>query len=123
LSAPDASRTALDDIESIPRDSDGPVFPTPWAARAYALAVALNERGVFTWSEWSETLGPNVAVSTRENTADPEAYWKAWLAALEDILSRKQVATNSDLLDLKEAWREAAERTPHGQPIELFASL
>lgn len=123
MSAPDtpASREALSSIASIPRDVDGPVFPTPWAARAFAIAVALNERGVFTWSEWSETLGPKVAVSTQENAADPEAYWKAWLAALEDILSRKEVTTNSDLLDLKEAWREAAERTPHGQPIELAA--
>lgn len=124
MSAPEseASRAALNSIESIPRDVDGPVFPTPWAARAFALAVALNERGVFTWSEWSEILGPKVATSTQENAADPEAYWKAWLAALEDILGRKKVAANSDLLDLKEDWREAAERTPHGQPIELFSS-
>ena len=119
MSAPDASRAALSDIESIPRDSDGPVFPTPWAARAYALAVALNERGVFTWSEWSATLGPKVAVATRGRASDGEAYWEAWLAALEDILGRKQVAARTDLLDLQEEWREAAERTPHGKPIEL----
>jgi nitrile hydratase accessory protein len=119
LSAPEAARTALADVASIPRDVDGPVFPAPWAARAFALAVALNERGVFTWSEWSATLGSNVAVATRANPADPEAYWQAWLAALEEILGRKQVAGKADLLDLKEAWRHAAEATPHGQPIEL----
>jgi nitrile hydratase accessory protein len=122
LSARDASRAALSDIASIPRDSDGPVFPTPWAARAYALAVALNERGIFTWGEWSETLGPKVAIATSGRAGDAEAYWEAWLAALEDILGRKQVAAHGDLLDLKEAWREAAKRTPHGQPIELPAS-
>ena len=121
MSAPDASRAPLSDIASIPRDVDGPVFPTPWAARAYALAVALHERGIFTWGEWSETLGPKVAIATRGRTDDPEAYWEAWLAALEDILGRKQVAARGDLLDLKEAWREAAERTPHGQPIELLS--
>jgi nitrile hydratase accessory protein len=120
LSAPDASRIALSDIESIPRDSDGPVFPTAWAARAYALAVALNERGIFSWGEWSETLAPKVAIATRGRASDAEAYWEAWLAALEDILSRKRVAARADLIDLKEAWREAAERTPHGKPIELL---
>jgi nitrile hydratase accessory protein len=122
LNAPDASRAALQTIATIPRDSDGPIFPAPWAARAFALAVALNERGIFTWGEWSEALGSKVAVTTRGRTDDAEAYWEAWLAALEDLLGRKQVAARDDLLGLKDAWREAAERTPHGQPIELSAS-
>jgi nitrile hydratase accessory protein len=122
LSAVDSSGAALTEIASIPRDSDGPVFPTPWAARAYALAVALNERKVFTWSEWSKTLGPKVEIATRGRAGDSEAYWEAWLAALEEILGRKQVAAHADLLDLKEAWREAAEHTPHGQPIALPAA-
>ncbi len=122
--APAAHRAALagalQDVASIPRDADGPVFPAPWAARAFALAVALNERGVFTWDEWSRSLGPKVAVETAADPADPEAYWRAWLSALETVLADKQVAAGTDLLDLKEAWRAAAERTPHGQPIELM---
>ncbi len=119
MSAPDAAAAALDNVASIPRDEDGPVFPAPWAARAFALAVALNARGVFAWSEWSKTLGPKVAAETQADPADPDAYWHAWLAALEEILGAKQLAGASDLLDLKEAWREAAERTPHGKPIDL----
>ncbi len=113
MSGPEAA------LAAIPRGVDGPVFPAPWAARAFAMAVALNERGIFTWGEWSETLGPQVARATAADAADAEAYWKAWLAALEDILGRKAVAAPADLLDLQEAWRLAAERTPHGQPIEL----
>jgi nitrile hydratase accessory protein len=119
LSRPEAGRVAAESVASIPRDADGPVFPTPWAARAFALAVALNERGVFSWSEWSETLGAKVAAETRADPADAEAYWRAWLAALEAILGQKDVGARADLLDLKKAWREAAERTPHGKPIEL----
>jgi nitrile hydratase accessory protein len=83
------------------------------------MAVALNERGVFAWSEWSEILGPHVARATAHDASDPEAYWQAWLAALEDILGRKHVVSRADLLDREDAWREAAERTPHGHPIEL----
>jgi nitrile hydratase accessory protein len=115
-------RIALTQVASIPRDVDGPVFPAPWAARAFAMAVALNERGVFAWSEWSDTLSPHVAKATAHDPANPEAYWRAWLAALEDILGRKHVASRAALLDLKHAWREAAEHTPHGQPIELPGS-
>jgi nitrile hydratase accessory protein len=110
---------ALAGVASIPRDADGPVFPAPWATRAFALAVALNARGVFAWSEWSETLGPKVAAEAAADPADPEAYWRAWLSALEAMLERKAVASPAVLGDLKEAWREAAERTPHGQPIAL----
>lgn len=119
MSAREAAADAVASLGSIPRDAEGPVFPAPWAARAFALAVALNERGLFPWKEWAETLGAKLAAEPQADAADPEAYWRAWLAALEDILTRKAVATGGDLLALKEAWRAAAERTPHGRPIEL----
>ena len=108
-------------VQSIPRDDDGPVFPAPWAARAFAMAVALNERGFFTLPEWSEALGAELARNAETETADPEAYWRAWLAALESVLASGMVARSAELAALREAWREAAEATPHGQPIELSA--
>lgn len=118
MSAPDAS-AALAAVGSIPRDAGQPVFPAPWAARAFALAVALNGRGLFGWGEWSETLGPHVRRQTAADAADPEAYWRAWLAALEDVLARRHLADADALAALREAWREAAARTPHGEPVEL----
>ena len=122
MSAVEATRAALAGIHSIPRDPEGPVFPAPWAARAFALAVTLNERGVFSWTEWSETLSATVSRMADDNPADPEAYWRAWLASLEELLGGKQIAGPHDLLELQDAWREAAGRTPHGQPIELPAT-
>lgn len=119
MSTHEAARSALGSVASIPRDDEGPVFPTPWAARAFALAVALNERGAFTWTEWSEALGRNVAVIAADTASDPEAYWHAWLATLEEMLAGKDIAGHTALVDLQEAWRRAAEATPHGQPIEL----
>jgi nitrile hydratase accessory protein len=121
LSGPEGAGAALASVASIPRDAEGPVFPAPWAARAFALAVALNERGLFTWREWSEALGAAVARTPDADAADPEAYWRAWLAALEEVLASKKVAEAADLRSLQEAWRRAAEATPHGHPIELSA--
>ena len=115
MSAPDR---ALADA-TIPRNVDGPVFPAPWAARAFAIAVALNERGAFAWSEWSAILGPEVDAAAKDDPGDPDAYWHAWLSALETMLRRKKIAAGNDLSMLKEAWRDAAEHTPHGKPIEL----
>jgi nitrile hydratase accessory protein len=120
LSAPDQ---ALASLPSIPRGEDGPVFPAPWAARAFAVAVALHERGIFTWPEWSEALGAEVARDAEAHAADPEAYWRACVAALESLLAARKVAPPADLAACREAWREAAEATPHGRPIELISPI
>jgi nitrile hydratase accessory protein len=109
----------LQAIPFIPRDANGPVFPAPWAARAFAMTLALHERGLFSWSEWAETLGATSARGEDPVANDAEAYWRAWLSALEAILGRTQLAAPDDLLRLQEAWRRAAERTPHGEPVEL----
>ena len=49
--------SAAPELPGLPRDDDGPVFREPWEAQAFALAVALHERGVFTWPEWAQALG------------------------------------------------------------------
>ena len=118
MSRPDAA-AALRAVRSIPRDGEGPVFPAPWAARAFAIAVALNGRGVFAWSQWAEALGAELAKASDEDGSDPAGYWRAWLAALESILAQRGLAQKGELALLQQAWREAAERTAHGDPIEL----
>lgn len=104
---------ALDAVASIPRDDDGPVFREPWEAEAFALAVALHERGVFTWPEWSAQLAAEL------RRAPGEDYYRHWLAALERLLAEKQVTDAATLARYADAWGRAAERTPHGTPIEL----
>ena len=47
----------LRDSPQLPKSAEGdPVFPEPWAAEAFAMTVHLHQRGLFTWSEWAETL-------------------------------------------------------------------
>ena len=81
--------TILDEVRSIPRDRDGPVFREPWEARAFALAVELNRQGYFTWTQWSQALGERIAAAGPD---DGERYYEHWLAALEDIVSQKGLA-------------------------------
>lgn len=90
-------------------------FAEPWQAQAFALAVHLIERGVFSRAEWSEALGEQ-----RRIGGDGGAeYYHDWLAALETLLIRKGLAESSALTDLKQAWIAAYERTPHGKPVRL----
>ncbi len=97
------------------KPSDERVFSEPWQAQSFALAVHLIEQGVFSRSEWSEALGEQ----RRSGGDSDEAYYHDWLAALEQLLIRKGLAESTTLVDLKRAWIEAYERTPHGRPVRL----
>ena len=79
------------------------------------MAVALSEGGLFTWGEWTKALGSEIA------RTPGRGYYDCWLEALESLLAAKGVATRAELAQLAEAWREAAEATPHGRPIVLGA--
>ena len=92
-----------------------PVFREPWEAHAFAMAVQLHERGLFTWPEWADTLSEEIAAGR----GDGETYYHAWLSALERLVAEKQAAPIEAQEATREAWRRAAARTPHGQPIEL----
>jgi nitrile hydratase accessory protein len=98
---------------------DAPPFDELWQAQVFALAVSLSERGVFSWGEWTRALGAEIASGPAES--GNEAYFQAWLNALEKLLIAKGVASGGELRDLAAAWRAAAEATPHGQPITLGA--
>ncbi|WP_354375251.1 nitrile hydratase accessory protein [Variovorax paradoxus] len=104
----------------MPRDADGPVFCEPWEAQAFAMTLALHERGLFSWVEWAEALAAQIAAA--QAAGDPDAgdtYYRHWLAALEGLVARKGASSGDELARYRHAWDHAADRTPHGQPIEL----
>jgi nitrile hydratase accessory protein len=93
------------------------VFQEPWEAQAFALAVALHERGAFTWAEWSETLAATIKAAERQQRDEP--YYQSWLKALEQLTAEKKLVAAAALSTRREAWRRAAHATPHGSPILL----
>jgi nitrile hydratase accessory protein len=84
-------------------------FAEPWEAQVFALVVSLNERGVFSWTEWTEAVA----------AAPEEGYYQRWLATLERLLSARGLVEPGALERYRHAWEHAAARTPHGTPIEL----
>ncbi|ABD88298.1 nitrile hydratase accessory protein [Rhodopseudomonas palustris] len=115
-----AQTTEVIGLPGLPRDDDGPVFAEPWQAQAFAMALALHQRGLFTWREWAATLADEI---TRAQAAgDPdngERYYQHWLATLERLIAEKGVASSETLHRTRDAWDRAADRTPHGAPIVL----
>lgn len=120
MSRPEAhSPAGLADTQ-IPRDAQGPVFAAPWQAQAFALVVALQERGVFSAEEWAQALGAEIAEAVAEGGCrDGSDYYERWCEALEHLLVDKGLTTHPSVDALAAAWARAAQATPHGEPIRL----
>ena len=117
---PAAARRATDALPGIPRDGGGPVFREPWEAQAFSMALALHQRGVFTWPEWAAALADEIKRAQAAGDPDTgETYYRHWLATLERLVTEKGVASEQTLARYRDAWDRAADRTPHGTPIEL----
>lgn len=111
---------ATRDLVDLPRDDDGPVFREPWEAQAFAIALSLHERGLFTWKEWAAALADEIKIA--QANGDPDTgttYYRHWLATLEKMVAAKGVATIETQHRYRDAWDHAADRTPHGAPIVL----
>jgi nitrile hydratase accessory protein len=107
---------------NIPSNAEGPVFREPWEAEAFALAVSLQERGVFSKGEWAATLGDEIKKAQAAGDPDTgDTYYHHWLATLERLVAAKGLADAALLARTKEAWSRACARTAHGTPIELLS--
>ena len=117
---PAAARRATEVVPGIPRDADGPVFREPWQAQAFAMTLALHDRGLFTWPEWAAVLATEIKRAQAAGDPDTgETYYRHWLAALERLVAERGVTDAAALARYRDAWDRAADRTPHGAPIEL----
>jgi nitrile hydratase accessory protein len=104
----------------MPHDGSEPVFSEPWEAHAFAMALRLNEAGVFTWVEWAATLATEIERAQADGDRDlGDTYYRHWLNALETLVTSKGLLGVSDMAQRKDEWRRAYLATPHGEPIEL----
>ncbi len=121
MSRPEAELAlALAAGTAIPRDPGGPVFAEPWQAQAFALVVALLNKGVFTQQEWADALGEEIRQALAAGGCrDGSDYYERWCAALEHLLIAKGLTSHDGVDARAAAWERAAEATPHGSPILL----
>ena len=119
---PKAARFAARALPDLPQDEEGPVFREPWEAQAFAMTLALHERQMFTWPEWAATLADEIKRAQAAGDPDTgDTYYRHWLNALERLVREKGVTDSATLARYQHAWDHAADRTPHGEPIELRA--
>jgi nitrile hydratase accessory protein len=108
----------MSELPDMPCDTEGPVFRTPWEALTFAMAVTLQQKGLFSWPEWANKLSDEIRAAQAAGDPDTgETYYQHWLRALEHIVVEKGAVTPEQLAERAAAWDYAARHTPHGQPI------
>lgn len=76
---------------TVPRANGEIVFAAPWESRAFGMAVALRERGVYTWDAFRQRL------VERLGGKDGASYYERWLTSLEDVLAANGIASPHEL--------------------------
>ena len=101
-------------------DAPSPVFEEPWHAQVFAITVALNEAGVFQWTDWASRFSATLKQQglTRDLNGGSD-YFHAWIETLEDFLVDQKIALPDELQVLKFAWERAYLQTPHGKPVKI----
>ena len=96
---------------ALPRENGELVFHTPWQARAFGLAVALNQQERYEWREFSAELAATIAAADQKN--DPSSYYTRWVASLEELIIAKGLLSREQL-DAKTAEYAANIDDEHG---------
>jgi nitrile hydratase accessory protein len=82
--------------------------------------VRLSAQGHFTWKEWASALAEELKSAAEGGEPDDGSrYYEHWLAALERVVTAKQLMNREEFITRKEAWADAYRHTPHGKPVEL----
>lgn len=67
-----------------PRSNGELVFAAPWESRAFGLAMALHDGGLFEWEAFRRQL--ITAVARAEKAGGDFSYYRCWLEALQTLL-------------------------------------
>jgi nitrile hydratase accessory protein len=85
----------MDEQIALPRQNGELVFAAPWEARAFGIAVALNETGVYAWRDFSQGLAAETAAA--EHNGVSASYYERWLETLEKLAIARGLVTPEEL--------------------------
>jgi len=87
--------SSMKDELSLPRQNGELVFSEPWEARAFGVAVALNEVGLYPWQAFSTQLAEEIAGARGSEEVDD--YYARWLGALEALVEHAGLVEAAEL--------------------------
>ena len=80
---------------ALPRKNGELVFEEPWEGRAFGLAVAMNEGGIYDWADFRDRLVHETAAD--ESCGEHSGYYQRWLRALERLALDCGLLTSAEL--------------------------
>ena len=80
---------------ALPRKNGELVFEAPWEGRAFGIAVAMNENGLYKWGEFRDQLVAELAAAHQGHVAS--SYYQQWLSSLEKLIIAKGFTTSEEL--------------------------
>jgi nitrile hydratase accessory protein len=103
----------MDGHIALPRRNGELVFAAPWEARAFGMAVALNESGLYEWRDFSQGLAAQTAAAEQHGL--PPSYYERWLATLEKLAIARGLLTPEEIEARTAAYASGApdDHAPH----------
>lgn len=92
---------------ALPRKNGELVFEAPWEGRAFGLAVAMNEDGLYEWRDFRDHLATEIADADARGTG--ATYYERWVASLETLVMEKGFVSKKEL-NKRTAEYESGER-------------
>ncbi len=81
-----------------PRRNGELVFQEPWEGRAFGLAVALGEQGVYQWEAFRSRLIAAIAKADCTSAAPQKSeYYIRWLTALRRLMVESGILTSTEI--------------------------
>jgi nitrile hydratase accessory protein len=96
----------MDEHIALPRHNGELVFAAPWEARAFGMAVALNESGLYEWRDFSQGLTAQTAAAEQHGL--PPSYYERWLATLEKLAIARGLITPEEITARTAAYASGA---------------
>jgi nitrile hydratase accessory protein len=81
-----------------PRSNGELVFAAPWESRAFGLAMALHDGGLFEWESFRRQL--IAAVARAESAGGEFSYYRCWLEALQTLLDSSGLVDSASVEEL-----------------------
>lgn len=96
---------------ALPRENGELVFENPWEARAFGIAVVLNNQGTYPWRDFSAGLAEEIG--SAESSDVESTYYERWLASLVRLAIAMGLISEDEL---ENKTHEIAETDDHDHP-------
>src|SRR6516225_1229381 len=85
------SNSDLPDLPELPGASSEPIFNEPWEASAFAIAVCLNQAGLFSWTAWVEIFSKEIKDAEAASSSSANQYYHTLFAPLEKLIVDRHI--------------------------------